>query len=163
MIDAIVIVSDHTPKEWVQQAIDSVHVAASNAPFDVKVHVTAGVPGHRGRAKQHAYAQGNYPYVTVIDDDDYVAPNFFEVVDPKLLEEQKISGIFIREIYLVENRQHRAEENLNHKLVAVRRDVVQTLPFEDYPRGDGGMVKRAIEERNDHVDLHEWVYYRRLR
>lgn len=161
MIDAHIISLKERRGKWLGQCVASVLEAIENAPFPITLSVLPAIVGNSNKAKKYGYAVGSNPYVVSIDDDDWVAPNFFSVVDPKLLE-QKVPGIFVRETYVIEDR--KAQSGERHKLAAVRRDIVEGLPLEDDPlRGEGNMVKRAVESEKGFVDLHEWVYFRRLR
>lgn len=79
-IDVHVLVSRSTPKAWVTQCLDSISLAIANSPLPVQLFVLDGVDGHIGKGRWLAYQQGSAPYVTYVDDDDYIAPNAFAVI-----------------------------------------------------------------------------------
>jgi hypothetical protein len=77
MLDCHIIVSADTPRAWVTQCLDSVFEARDRAGYPVTVRIVDGVPGHIGKARAAGYALGTEPYVTCVDDDDYMLPDAF--------------------------------------------------------------------------------------
>ena len=118
MIDVHIIVSSDTPRDWVDQCLDSVSDAAELAGFPVYGHVVDGVPGHIGRARAAGYALGEQPYVTFVDDDDYVLPHAFsQMADPL---RSGVSAVCTPELTL-QNGQYRRGADRHH-LIAYRRE-----------------------------------------
>lgn len=76
-LDCHVIVAHDTPHAWVRECIESINVAVACAGFDVQVYMAPYVDGHVGLARAGGYALGSHPYVTCVDDDDYVLPHAF--------------------------------------------------------------------------------------
>lgn len=83
-IDVHLAVSPKTPIAWVNQCIDSINMAIAAAEFPVHLHIVAAVEGHVGKARAMGYACGNAPYVTHLDDDDWIEPNSFIVIGQAL-------------------------------------------------------------------------------
>jgi hypothetical protein len=94
-LDIHVLVSENTPKEWLTQCLDSIQVAIGNAPFPIALHVIPAVPGHMGKARHAGYSCGTAPYVTQVDDDDYVEPKAFARLAEHM--DAGIEAIFPRE------------------------------------------------------------------
>lgn len=96
-LDVHVLVLDCTPKEWVTQCLDSIEAARALTPIPVALHVIPGVPGHIGQARALGYAQGTAPYVTQVDDDDYVLPEVFAKLAEAMTQHPSPDAIFVRE------------------------------------------------------------------
>jgi hypothetical protein len=154
MLDCHIIVSRDTPKEWVNQCLNSVEYAAECAGFPVSVHRFEGVPGHIGKARANGYALGQYPYVTCVDDDDYVLPHAFSQMYMAL--KSGVSAVCTPENTLQNG--HLREGSRRHHLIAYRRDVL--IDHTQWPCcGDTAQI-HAIGE--DAVDLPEAAYIHRL-
>lgn len=121
MLDVHVIVSPDTPREWVSQCTTSVRLAAKLAGFPVGVHQLAAVDGHIGEGRAAGYAIGLQPYVTCVDDDDYVLPHAFAQMRDAL--ESGASAVFTPEVTL--QNDCFAEGRKRHHLIAYRRgDII---------------------------------------
>lgn len=77
MIDLHILVSRDTPERWVDHSLDMAMRAVTRSPVPVTFHVLDGEPGHIGRARARGYAQGNAPFVTFVDDDDWLDVDAF--------------------------------------------------------------------------------------
>ena len=155
MLDCHVIVSSDTPRAWVTQCLGSVEVAQAQAPFPVSLHVVPGVPGHIGRARATGYAQGSYPYVTCVDDDDYLLPHAFAALADALQE--RPDAIFTRELVVQNGKTMPGWQR--HHLAAYRRDVL--IDFEPWPCNDAMAQIRAVEHGRV-VDITRPGYVHRL-
>lgn len=120
MLDCHIIVSADTPRGWVTQCLDSVHDAADRAGFAVGIHVIDGVAGHIGRARAAGYALGAHPYVTCVDDDDYVLPNAFAQMREALVT--NVSAVCTPELAWQNGTIVPGFDR--HHLIAYRRDVL---------------------------------------
>jgi hypothetical protein len=120
MLDCHIIVSDDTPKDWVMQCLDSVYEAADRASFPVVVHTVNGVSGHIGRARAAAYSLGSQPYVTCVDDDDYVLPHAFSQMSDAL--HSGVSAVCTPEQTL--QNVHLSPGAPRHHLIAYRRELL---------------------------------------
>jgi hypothetical protein len=118
MLDCHIIVRHETKPEWLAQCRSSVHAAAERAGFPVEVFVVEAVTGHIGNARASGYALGTNPYVTYVDDDDYVTPDAFASMS--LAIHQFPDAIFMAESQL-QNGQMRAGPQRHH-LCVYRRD-----------------------------------------
>lgn len=85
LLDVHVLVSLTTRKEWREQCLASVEVAIQRAGFDVALHLSPGVPGHLGFARHQGYRRGSAPYVTQVDDDDFIDSNAFALMKEGIL------------------------------------------------------------------------------
>ena len=120
MIDVHIIVMPDRRRDWAEQCLDSVSDAAALAGFPVYGHVVEGVPGHIGKARAAGYALGDQPYVTFVDDDDYVLPHAFSQMADAL--RAGVSAVCTPELTL-QNGQYRRGADRHH-LIAYRRDGV---------------------------------------
>jgi hypothetical protein len=120
MLDVHVAVSESTRVHWVNQCLDSVHEAADRAGYPVQVHTVAGVRGHIGKARASGYALGSYPYVTCVDDDDYLLPDAFANMRESLVA--GVSAVCTPELTLQNG--HIREGSKRHHLIAYRRDTL---------------------------------------
>lgn len=84
MLDVHVLVMEYTPAAVVAQCRASIAEAVVQARFPVAVHYLPGILGHLGQARVAGYGLGDYPYVTHVDDDDWVEPNAFAVLGEHL-------------------------------------------------------------------------------
>lgn len=79
-IDVHVLISPDTSRVWVQQCLDSIAQAQVRSPIPVHLFTVAGPVGHIGMGRWHGYGLGSAPYVTYVDDDDYLEPEAFELI-----------------------------------------------------------------------------------
>jgi hypothetical protein len=76
MLDVHVIVCA-APLDWRVRCMASIAEAIQACPFPVQLHCIQGEYSHIGRGRAKGYAAGVYPYVTCVDDDDYLLPFAF--------------------------------------------------------------------------------------
>jgi hypothetical protein len=160
MLDCHIIVSADTPRDWVAQCLDSVHAAAECAGYPVHVHTVSAVPGHIGRARAAGYAIGDQPYVTSVDDDDYVLLDAFAVLRPAL--DAGPDAIYTRETTL-QNGYPRVTDRRHH-LAVYRRELLHGFDFGRWPAYDAMALRTHVERQaRAVVDLPDAVYVYRLR
>ncbi len=154
MIDCHIIVSHDTRRDWVTQCLESVHEAADRAGFPVVVHAVDGVAGHIGQARAAGYAMGTQPYVTSVDDDDYVLPHAFAQMVGGL--RSGVSAVCTPEQTL-QNGQLRPGAKRHH-LIAYRRDLL--IDHTRWPCCGDVAQMRAVGA--DAIDLPTPAYVHRL-
>lgn len=154
-LDVHVIISDDTNNDWVEQCIDSVNIAIEHAGYPVSLHVINGVPGHIGKARMEAYSKGMAPFVTSVDDDDYILPNAFSILYDALKENP--DAIFTKETTL-QNGQFR-EGRQRHHLAVYRRDVL--IDYTPWPCFDSLAQRTAVQDMKI-IDITTPVYIHRV-
>ena len=125
--------------EWIEQCIASIREAMARATFHVELHVIDGVTGHIGEGRANGYAMGSQPYVTCVDDDDYLLPHAFEAIALALAHEP--DAIFPAEMtlqngYMLPGHQrhhfaiYRRPILIDHRAWACCGDVAQKVAAE---------------------------------
>lgn len=120
MIDCHIIIANDTPETWLAQCLDSVQGAIERAGYPVELHLVPFVPWHIGQARAAGYARGSYPYVTCVDDDDYLLPHAFEQMRESLLA--GVAAACTPEFTLQNG--HLRPGAPRHHLVAIRREWI---------------------------------------
>jgi hypothetical protein len=157
MLDVHIMVMPTTPHEFVGQCIASVTAAVSVASFPVYLHVMPAVQGHIGRARALGYSQGMQPYVSFVDDDDYVMPNAFAVLQAEL--EAGRDAVFTRELRLQNDKFCKAKGR--HHMDVCRREIACGFDFEPWRFFQDVALRRHVEGM-DCADVDEHVYVHRL-
>lgn len=67
----------HSQPDWLEECRRSINAAVEAAGYPVAVHWLEGKDGHIGQGRAKGYALGIHPYVTCVDDDDYLLPCAF--------------------------------------------------------------------------------------
>ena len=140
MLDVHVLVMDYTPPHIVQRCLDSIDAAIANAPFPVTVHRLVGEFGHLGQQRRRGYSLGTAPYVTSVDDDDWIEPNAFAILP--LLSDPPPFAVAPRE-YVHLHRAPSASSSASpsspprlsgtpHHLVTYRRDWLHRQPYDRF-------------------------------
>lgn len=104
--------------EWQTACLQSIREAVSFSPFPVKVRVFEGVPGHIGEGRSRAYSVGIQPYVTYVDDDDYLLPDAFANMAEAFTDSP--SAVFTSELTLQNGNLSAGLQR--HHLAVYRRD-----------------------------------------
>lgn len=160
MLDVHILQSPDTRKDWSEQCMSSVRLAADNAGYDVNIHVLPGVPGHIGRARAKGYALGNSRWKTFVDDDDYVLPNAFSVLAPHL--DKDVAAIFPREYIEQNGKRHKAIQRRHH-LQVYSADLVKEFDHADWVcLGDVAVAKLAQLDPRGFLDIDDVVYVHRI-
>ena len=154
MLDVHVIVGT-ARVEWLAQCLSSVVHAMAIAPFPMALHVVPGEAGHIGRGRARGYAAGTFPYVTFVDDDDYVLPGAFAQMAEAF--RQQPSAICTPELVEV-NGNPLIRGGTRHHLTAIRRkDVIDHAAW-----AACGDVAQAMAIPGDAVELTEPGYVHRV-
>lgn len=157
MLDVLITISDDTPPAWVNQCRRSVTEAAALAGYPVSVIEVPGVPGHIGQAMANGFARSAAPYVTWVDDDDWLLPNAFASLALHLTA--RPTALFARELQQFDNGQI-VPFRRRHHLSAYRRDIVERVNLAT----DAGTPNlELLEAGRDGIDVIAWVYVRRMR
>lgn len=157
MLDVLTIVSSSTPPAYVSACRSSVKRAAAAAGYPVTIIEVPGVPGHIGRAMKRSLERSTAPYVAWVDDDDLVLPNAFAVLERHYTG--KPTAIRAREVRVYPNGTIRLHEQPHH-LTAFARDVVNTVPLEQFEAYSNVPLQRAAAAGA--VDELSWVYLYRI-
>lgn len=159
MLDVHVAVSAGTRPDWVRQCLDSVDVAAARAGYPVAVHIVDGVPGHIGKARTAGFSAGSAPWVTYVDDDDYVLPDAFSVLADAMAHNP--AAIFTGEV-VEQNGQQRPSPGRHH-LSVYRRDVIAGIDLSPWFVCADWRMRKVVEAHPDGViDVPECVYVHRV-
>lgn len=156
MIDVHILSLPHRRGAKLERCLESVAVAASRAPFPVAVHVVeCEQDGHLGRGRAKGYAHGSHPYVTNVDDDDWVEPDAFAVLAEAL--EQDPAAVYTSFYH------HRSDGiwiNYSRALLRVfKRDTLEGFDFERWPAKDKeGLIYHA-DTKGGHVYINAPVYH----
>lgn len=127
MIDVHVLVMDYTPKAWVDQCFGSIMAASEHVSFPVAIHKVPGVVGDLGKARAVGYAQGTHPYVTHVDDDDYLEVGAFTCLAAAI--EQGHDAITTGETLLWATGKAMHTPYTKHHLAVYRRDAIARVPY----------------------------------
>lgn len=128
MLDVHVLVMDYTPVEWVDRCRASIEVAASRAGFPVAAHFIPGILGHLGNARAAGYAIGDHPYVTHVDDDDWLEPDAFACLAEHLHAGVDAVTTGESHVFFPSGKVTHAPE-CKHHLAVYRRDVLATIGY----------------------------------
>jgi hypothetical protein len=156
MLDVHVLVMDYTPDEYVGQCVRSILLAARRSAFQVQLHLLHGWPGHVGRGRQDGYARGMHPYVTYVDDDDYLLPDAFVSMEGAL--GLRPTAVFTPEL-TIQNGQMQRGHDRHHLAVYAREILIDHASF--VVCGDYAQMLAAEKSRTV-VDLPEPGYVHRL-
>jgi hypothetical protein len=157
-LDVLIMVSQTTPRGFVNEARRSARIAADLCPYPVNIIETPGVPGHIGKAMLGGLAKSTAGYIAFVDDDDFVLPNAFACLERHFALAP--AAICAREIKLLANGRV-IPTNRRHHLTAFHAEVARELPLE-LPTGSmlKGVVRAA--ELGTVIDELSWVYVYRI-
>ncbi len=155
MLDVHVLTLPGTPAAWVEQRRASIAVAAHEAGFPVTVSEVRGIRGHIGQARVAAFALGTHPFVTYVDDDDYLMPNAFACLRSAL--EADPAAIFTGE--LVDTAGRLKPRHARHNMTVVRRSIAEAADLTDYRVAPEVRLRRlACQDESQVIDVSECVY-----
>jgi hypothetical protein len=136
MLDVHILVLPGRDEAIVGRCVESVMNAADQAGYPVDVHLLCGIEGHIGRGRVLGYAKGHHPYVTSVDDDDWVDSNAFACLAQALL--YRPASIYTRSIG------HNAEgahiQNIRQNFRVFRRDVTESIDLSLWPACDSSAL-----------------------
>lgn len=158
-IDVITVVSDTTKKGWVNQCLRSVESASQNSDLVRRHIISPGVTGNIGLAFKNSLITSTSDYVCWVDDDDFILPNAFTCVEHHFRDSP--AAIFAREIHLYANGHISiGQETRRHHLTIYRRDVIDQMPLEDYPKFTTQSKINYVEQNFPYllVDELSWIY-----
>lgn len=121
MLDVHILVLPGRDPSVVARCIESARDATVHAGFRVDIHLIDGIIGHIGQGRASGYAKGEHPYVTCIDDDDFVTQNAFAQMGETLRRHQHQA---IATPEWIERNGYRSEGKDRHHLIAYRRSVL---------------------------------------
>lgn len=126
MLDIHVLTLDSTPRDWVERRRATIAAAIAAAGFPVTVREIPGYVGHIGKGRVTGFALGDAPYVSYVDDDDYLEPNAFACLAPAMA--QDADAIFTGEQVLHGGKITRRNER--HNLTVVRRSIAASADMD---------------------------------
>lgn len=158
MLDVLVTVSDSTPPDYLEECRRSLAVAAKLVDYPVRVLEVPGVPGHIGEAMWCGFAETTAPFVTWVDDDDFVLPAAFTCLKKHWAKAPEI--ICTRELHLSENGVRPYQER--HHMMVFRRDVLEKNAATWFAPASGINRCTLSKQCTDVVDELSWVYVYRI-
>lgn len=120
MLDVHVLTLDSSRKDWLRECLESIQVAIERCPFAVNLHLVQGIEGHIGIGRDKGYALGDHPFVTYVDDDDYVLPHAFS----QMAEALKCAPMAMSTPERIERNGYPLDGRQRHHLIAYRRDQI---------------------------------------
>lgn len=130
MLDVHLLVMKYTPESVKKRAIESCQIAADKAGFPVKVHPVEGIEGHLGKSRKFGYSHGNYPYVTHVDDDDFVEENAFQILHPFLMQGE--NAVTTGENHIYPDGKKVPAYGMKHHLAVYKRDLLTQLSYDQF-------------------------------
>lgn len=160
MLDVHILTLPDTRRNWQEQCIASVELAASLTDIPVHIHVIPGIQGHLGRARAAGYAAGTAPWKCYADDDDYVLPGAFKALAAHLTSD--VAAVFPREAVEQNGRFHKHTQGRHH-LWPVRADLALSFDHETWPSMPDEMLRQAAAaDPRGVIDLPDVVYVHRV-
>lgn len=154
MLDCHVLVSDKTPRDWLQACCSSLADAVNQAGFPVELHFLQAIDGHIGEARAAGYGKGVYPYVTSVDDDDWVEPGAFNC----LLAAMQNNPAAIYTHSTRWQNGHATHSARKQALRVFRRDVTASFDFGPWSAVEDIPLMRHAETAGDVIEIPEAVY-----
>ena len=155
MLDVHVLTMPTTRPAWAAQRRASIDGAIAAAGFPVVLHEIPGVVGHIGKGRAAGYALGVQPYVTYVDDDDWLEPGAFSALHTALLSghdaicpgETEVLGW------------HRTKRSTPHHLICYRREVANAFPHKGWAVcGDLALANTT----HDRLAVADYSYHHRI-
>ena len=152
MLDVHILTLPSSNKVWLAECVASVEAAAKCAGFPVAIHVVDGIEGDMAASRKLGYSRGTFPYVTHVDDDDWVAPFAFAQLADHL---GRVDAIFGAEVEVRGDRIEAATMRKHH-LAVYRREIAEAAePHEWFDR------KLALEATGYVMLDHPSYFWRR--
>lgn len=157
MLDVHVLLMDYTKPEFHSELRRSIEAAVAAAGYPVAVHYLPGFLGHLGKARAAGYAKGTHPYVTHVDDDDFIREDAFAILKEQL--EKNVDGITTGETRLFDSGNRVDCPNDRHHLAVYRRELVEASDYAKFRFFPDQFLMRGIKT----VHIPECVYVHRIR
>ncbi len=158
MIDVHVLTFQSDPMR-LEQCLGSIGIAIRHAPFPVSLHVVPGPPGHIGRERARAYALGSYPYVTCVDDDDWLDASAFASLAEALATQPK--AVYTKAWGWQNGK--RVANDLRQHLRVFRRDIPASMDFEPWAACDStALIAHADQQPGHDAYVENRVYHYRI-
>lgn len=103
-----------------RRCISSIKLAMSQVDFPICLHEVEGVVGHIGAGRAMGYSLGVFPYVTCVDDDDFILPHALLNLKPGMLA--NTNAVSTLEAVLENN--YFLPGAQRHHLIAYKREVI---------------------------------------
>lgn len=158
MLDVHVLLHPYTSRAWQTQCLNSAHEAADHAGYPVAVHTLPAVIGHIGQARAQGYAMGSHPYMTSVDDDDWLEPDAFAVLADSL--RKHVPAVYTH-AWTWQNGK-RLPSELRQHLRVFRRDVAAGFDFAAWPICDSTALIAHADTFGPYVTIAMPVYNYRL-
>jgi hypothetical protein len=156
MLDVHVLTLNSSRKDWLRECLESIQIAMERCPFAVNLHLVQGIEGHIGLGRDKGYALGDHPFVTYVDDDDFVLPDAFRNMRDAI--QAKPDVIFTPE-YVLQNGFQVHGERRHHLSVYARGFLIDHSAYTVC--GDYAQIRYA-ERANRVIDLPKRTYVHRL-
>lgn len=138
-----------------QRCLESVRHAQEQAPFPVYVNlIPCEKDGHIGKSREIGYRQGFQPYVTCVDDDDWLEPQAFACLHGAMLSQAPA-------IYTCETTWQNGKPGVfdgRQHLRVFRRDVLQGFNFAAWPALDSTALIAHADSFGHATHLNARVY-----
>ena len=141
------------------EAIASVKAAQEVAPFPTDLHVLDADTTSIGKGRMAGYAKGNHPFVTSVDDDDWVLPNAFYMLRDAL--KQNPVGVTTGSYLCLPGQTQLLEASTRDNLRVFRRDVALSSGLEDWPVYDSWVAMHHADTQGEVIEVDVPVYYQR--
>lgn len=119
------------------------------------VHVENAQLGHIGRMRAQGYAHGSFPYVTSVDDDDWIEPDAFQCLRDALVL-HRFPAVYTRE-WTWQNGK-RSAYNGRQNLRIFRRGITESFDFQSWPALDSTALIAHADGFGPYLTLNERVY-----
>lgn len=154
-LDIHILVHPVTPDDWVVNAIQSVKNAMANTKYQTSLHILDADVTSIGKGRMLGYAHGRQPFVTSVDDDDWVDEDAFAILKDAMLE--KPAGIVTDSVIEPTGElAHRREA-----LRVFRRDVAMSSRLEEWPIFDSLAILRHARTVGEVIEIPNAVYHQR--
>src|SRR5580698_3155050 len=130
MLDVHVLTSSDTPHYWAADCHRSLRNAMLRSPYPVRIHWSPCYTNHIGKARMVGFAQGSHPYVTFVDEDDWVDEDFFAALAPSLAGSP--TAIFLPEWMELPNGKS-IKRQTRHCRGVYRREYTEAFDFIEWP------------------------------
>lgn len=157
LLDILITISPETPAAWVNEAVRSCMLAASEARYAVNVIKVPAVKDHIGQAMANGLKLSTAPFVAWVDDDDWVERNAFAILGMPL--SRSPVAVCAREIVHYANGHTIVNPNRHH-LTAYSSQYAKTQGIEQFASAPNAALLGRLP--SNVIDLQDAVYNYRL-